>query len=425
MGRKVRDSRIETATARLRLKPGRKPYFRLIEPGLHIGYRRLASGPGTWVVRRYEGDASYTVKNLTTDDGRPIFADDFSDADAASVLSFGQAQQRAKAYRPVEKAAAFTVADAMDAYFRFLEGDGRTAQTVRDARYRDGAFIRPKLGTIELAALTTERLRRWRDELAKAAPRLRTRKGKAQKHREIAGEDARRARRSTVNRTWTTLRAALNHSFNEGKVASDIAWRKVKPFRAVDTARVRYLTVAEAQRLINAADVDFRVLVQAALQTGARYGELARLTVADFNSDVGTLSVAQSKSGKPRHIILTDEGRALFERITAGRVGSDIILTKANGSPWTKSHQFRPMADACEHAKINPPISFHGLRHTWASHAMMNGVPLMVVARNLGHADTRMCERHYAHLSPSYAADAIRAGAPKFGTESAKVVAIR
>jgi integrase len=60
-------------------------------------------------------------------------------------------------------------------------------------------------------------------------------------------------------------------------------------------------------------------------------------------------------------------------------------------------------------------MGFHGLRHTWASHAVMNGVPLMVVAKNLGHSDTRMVEKHYGHLAPSYVADAIRAGAPRFG----------
>ena len=63
--------------------------------------------------------------------------------------------------------------------------------------------------------------------------------------------------------------------------------------------------------------------------------------------------------------------------------------------------------------RITPP-SFHALRHTWASLAAMNGVPLMVVAKNLGHADTRMVEKHYGHLAPSYVADAIRAGAPRF-----------
>jgi integrase len=48
----------------------------------------------------------------------------------------------------------------------------------------------------------------------------------------------------------------------------------------------------------------------------------------------------------------------------------------------------------------------------------MNGAPLMVVARNLGHADTRMVERHYGHLAQSFIADAIRAAAPRFGIET-------
>ena len=66
------------------------------------------------------------------------------------------------------------------------------------------------------------------------------------------------------------------------------------------------------------------------------------------------------------------------------------------------------------------------LRHTWASLSVMSGVPLMVVARNLGHVDTRMVEQHYGHLAPSYVAEAIRAGAPRFGiAHRDKVVGLR
>jgi Phage integrase family/Transposase, Mutator family len=83
---------------------------------------------------------------------------------------------------------------------------------------------------------------------------------------------------------------------------------------------------------------------------------------------------------------------------------------------WGKSNQTRPMAEACARAKIEPPANFHALRHTYASHAVMAGAPLLVVAKNLGHADTRMVEKHYGHLSQSYIADAIRAAAPRFGT---------
>jgi integrase len=296
---------------------------------------------------------------------------------------------------------------------RFLASDGRSQYAIYDAQRRDQALIRPKLGDVKLSALTADRLRRWRDELASTPPRLRTRKGEKQKHREPVGtDDAQRARRASTNRTWTVLRAALNHAFRDGNAESDLAWRKVTPFRKVDGARIRYLTLAEAKRLIYACDAEFRPLVQAALQTGARYGELGKLTVADFNPDVGTVTIRQSKSGKARHIVLTDEGRTFFRQLTTGRAGSEMMFEKQ----WGMSHQLRPMAEAVQRAKIKPSISFHGLRHTWASHAVMNGVPLMIVAKNLGHSDSRMVEKHYGHLEPSFIADAIRAGAPRFGT---------
>jgi integrase len=92
------------------------------------------------------------------------------------------------------------------------------------------------------------------------------------------------------------------------------------------------------------------------------------------------------------------------------------MLRKADGGRWGKSNQARPIAEACTHARIEPPASFHTLRHTYASHAVMAGAPLLVVARNLGHADTRMVEKHYGHLSASYVADEIRRAAPRFGT---------
>src|SRR5262249_7486215 len=158
------------------------------------------------------------------------------------------------------------------------------------------------------------------------------------------------ARRASTNRTWTVLRAALNHAFHDGKIESDAAWRKVKPYKGVDAARIRYLTVAEAVRLIGAADPEFRPLVQAALQTGCRYGELIRLEVRDFNSDAGTLAIRRSKSGHARHVHLTDEGRQLFTVLTAGRGDRELILQK-DGAPWRAAHQVRPMRDACAGAK--------------------------------------------------------------------------
>jgi hypothetical protein len=78
---------------------------------------------------------------------------------------------------------------------------------------------------------------------------------------------------------------------------------------------------------------------------------------------------------------------------------SDILLCRADGQAWDKSHQARPMADACKRAKITPRFSFHGLRHTYASLAAMNATPLLVLAKNLGHSDTRMVENTTATWS--------------------------
>jgi integrase len=127
------------------------------------------------------------------------------------------------------------------------------------------------------------------------------------------------------------------------------------------------------------------------------------------------VTVRTSKAGKPRHVVLTDEGRKLFAGLAAGKLAADSIFARADGGRWGKSHQLRPMLDACKRAIIKPAISFHVLRHTHGSTLAMRGVPMGVIAEQLGHADTRMTEKHYAHMAPSYVADTIRAHFPTLG----------
>jgi integrase len=218
----------------------------------------------------------------------------------------------------------------------------------------------------------------------------------------------------------------MNQAFRDGKVSSDVPWRTVKPFRGVDAPRIRYFSKDEVTRLTNAAQRNFRDLILAALHTGCRYGELSRLRAGDFNPDSGTVFVGQSKSGKARHVVLTAEGQRFFETLTAGRPGDVLMLTRADGSAWGASHQTRLMAEACLAARIEPAAGFHIIRHTAASHMVMAGVPLNVVAHNLGHASTLMTEKHYAHLAPSYVAETIRKFAPTFGTaDETTIVSIR
>jgi integrase len=417
----AKPARIESKTSRAKLKKGRQPHWKTLAAGrAHLGYQRQrGASAGRWVLRRYI-DSKYRVIPLGA-------ADDVIDADGDHVLSFEQAEAKARALldRPAAVTGRLTVRGAMDRYITFKRDLG---QPVDDLILRSNAHILPALGDKLVAELTSEQLRKWLVTLAAMPAMKRSKPDDKQSYRAEAvnDEDVRR-RRASANRVLAYLKAALNHVYDEKLVATNDAWgRRLKRFRNVEVARVRYLTLAEAARLINAADPQFRPLVEAALQTGCRYGELIRLEVVDFNTDAGTIAIRKSKTGRARHVVLTDEGVAFFRFITAGRAGADLIFRHAAGRAWAKSDQARPMQEACTRAGIVPRVGIHQLRHTWASHAVMNGVPLMVVARNLGHVDTHMVEKHYGHLAPSFIADAIRAGAPRFGVGAElKVVPIR
>jgi integrase len=415
MPRTVRDNKLDSRTARAGLRTSGAPYYRGIDQGLHIGYRKGKSG-GRWVMRWYAGKGGYKVETLGT-------ADDVADADGVAVLSFSQAQAMAREKRVALDRAAkglptaggpYTVRACLHEYLRYLESERKSA---KDAQARIDALILPTLGDIVCSRLKKDDITRWLRELATTPPRVRTKEGAAQQHRTLDPDDAdqQRKRRNSANRTLSVLRAALNRAWHDGKIASDDPWRRVEPFKEANAARVRYLTIDESRRLINASQGEFRDLVRAALTTGCRFGELAALEVRDLNSDVGTLHIRTSKSGKDRHVVLNDEGIALFTRLAAGRIGTELMLRKADGARWGQNHQNKPMAVACERANIDPPANFHCLRHTWASLSVMAGAPLLVVARNLGHVDTKMVEKHYGHLSDSYIAEAIRAAGPRFG----------
>ena len=86
-----------------------------------------------------------------------------------------------------------------------------------------------------------------------------------------------------------------------------------------------------------------------------------------------------------------------------------------DGEPWGEAHQVRRMKDACAMANIDPAGGLHILRHTFASFLAQDGVPLQVIAQAIGDSDTRIVEKHYAHLQPSQVAAAVKNSLPDFG----------
>ncbi|MCL1909224.1 MAG: site-specific integrase [Holophagaceae bacterium] len=447
MARTAKSAKIDSKTARLRLEPGirvQEPVGDNNTPGHYLAYKRsTGQRGGTWLAYwvNKENKAQRKMKALG-------MADDYLPADNIKIFTYSQAKAMAATWfthieglamdgEPIKSGRPLTVGDALDAYFE--NGELRGMKGGKGARLSADAWIIPVLGDIEVSKLTRRKIESWQDSIAKSPRRMRGKTGHKQAYYPLPKtDDEKRARKSTANRILATLKAALNFVIDRHLAHStDKPWRDVKPFRGASSARIRFLLPEEAARLVNASPSDFRDLVRGALLTGCRYGELVRLQCKDYSPSgkVPTVLVAESKSGKPRHIILNPEGVALFNELTSGGRGpDDLVFVRQsatipgrdakgmfNGTkqqydycPWGQGHQRRLMIAACKAAGLEY-ISFHELRHTYATMLVNSGCPLVYVASQLGHTDTRMVERHYGHIKDDAKAAAILAAMPTLG----------
>lgn len=448
MARTKRSAKLDTRSARLKLESGIRHQAPLA-PGQYLAYRRPKSkAAGSWLARWNDPETKTEAQT------RLGTADDYSEADGAEVLTYAQAQAKAQEWfdrrahesqmvkdGAILRRGPLTVARAMEAYLDAMDSQGK--KSAADARKRVALHIVPALGELAVEELTRIRLEKWRDALA-ASPKATRRSSrpapqnprKPELHKKAKAAppkspDEKRARKSTANRILATLKAGLTYAVDRGLViCPDTAWTKTKPYRGTEEPRQTYLTPEEQQRLLNAIkDEDFKRLVSGALATGCRYGELCRMTVADFDSNGGTVLVAEAKSGKPRRVPLVGWGRSFFESLTAGRNRRESLFTREafpdmrrvdpeSGAAiekvrraWKPSEQKRLMEVACVAAGL-PSMGFHQLRHSYASALVAAGMPLAFVAKLTGHADTRMLERHYAHLAPSDVKKALETFAP-------------
>jgi integrase len=377
----------------------------LIAQGRHLGYykgRRV----GSWVARcftRREGYLTYALGS----------ADDACPSDGVTVLSWKEALDKALAWFELVASGAgrserYTVGDALNDYL-----DSFTGKSLEKTRHTIERHIRPVLGHRRVCDLTTAELRKFQADLAMRRSVYRADRRGIAKPRPDDGDGMRRGK-ANANRIFTPLKAALNRAFDDGRVSDDSAWRRVKPFRNVSVARIRYFTKPEIDALLAAAEPWFRAVMQAALFTGARWSEIHQMKVRDVDLQTGTILLPETKGGRPRYIHLSDEGARFFARQCAGKDLASPVFVNQHGRPLGTSHQIRPMHDACLKANVEP-AGFHILRHTYGSTLAMAGVPLAVIAEALGHADERITRKHYAHLSPSYVRDSVRAGLGTLG----------
>jgi integrase len=169
----------------------------------------------------------------------------------------------------------------------------------------------------------------------------------------------------------------------------------------------------EATRLVNAADGEWRCMILVALRTGLRQGELLALRWEDVDLQKGLLRVRQSvtrghvtepKSGRSRDIPLSDDAVAALK--AQRHLRGPLVFCADDGRMLRKEECKHPLWRACKRSGLRR-IGWHVLRHTFASHLTMRGVPLKVVQELLGHATMEMTMR-YAHLSLNVPREAVR-----------------
>jgi integrase len=229
------------------------------------------------------------------------------------------------------------------------------------------AYAIPKLGALQVTKLTRPKLAQWCSDIA-ASPRRTNQKHAHENGLRVQTEEGLRKRQATANRIMRRLRAALNLALEEGRTfANPIAW-KVPPFENVEVARAIFLSEKDQRTFVKACAKEkaFQRLVRAGLYAGARYGELGRLVVRDFNASAGTLFIAKSKGGQQRYVYLDAEAARFFREVCTNRDLSEEMFLRESGKPWAKDSQKKPMRHACTLAGMKP-FGFHQLRHSAAS----------------------------------------------------------
>jgi integrase len=169
-----------------------------------------------------------------------------------------------------------------------------------------------------------------------------------------------------------------------------------------------YLSFDESDRVVRAAECEFKAMIVVALKTGMRLGELLGCRWQDVDLVKRQVRVVRAatrgvistpKSGRSRVIPLPMElVEVLRGHGQTTRLRGELVFSGADGALLTRDNVKRALPRACRKAGLRE-VGWHTLRHTYASHLVMLGVPLKAVQELLGHATLEMTMR-YAHRGP-------------------------
>lgn len=269
-----------------------------------------------------------------------------------------------------------------DDWLKALEQRGSRARGQYKIRMK--LYILPKLGSTPIARLTKGQVMRWRDELAtKQAP-------------------------ATVNGALTCLSSALSDFVDRGWIPTNPC-HGVQQIERPDRVYTWIQTRAEITKLLVECPQGIREIASLALGTGMRLDELLHLQWVDIDLERRLITVHRGrqgtvKSGKARFIPILDAMLTFLRELALKRDGAELVFpgekVKDKVKPRTKPGVWFPFKQAVARAGFAKSLRFHDLRHTFASHWVLDGGDIFRLSKILGHANVTITQKVYAHLAP-------------------------
>ena len=287
---------------------------------------------------------------------------------------------------------------AVPTFGEFVAGPGQACfdrckpSTRNAATLALNARLLPAFGPRPLDRITRAGVTRWFDEYSLTAP-------------------------GGANRTLDLLRRILNHAVACGYLQTNPA-RGIK--RNPRPKLTRFLSREEVRRLHHVLDRYARArttrarqadIIRLLLLTGCRKSEIVTLRWQDVDGD--TINLADAKTG-PRRVFLNAPARAILERQPQSE---SAWVFPSPTDPKRPLSRDLPLWYAVRKEAGIEDVRLHDLRHTFASHAVLQGIPLPVVSRMLGHKHPSMTLR-YAHVGDRHT----EAAAERIGTAIARVL---
>ena len=398
MSRHIWSNDLANRSRRLKLSIRKKPYSTRLGDGVNLQYQRN-KGPGSWLAAIADGKGGQKTYRLAT-------ADDYEASDDAHVLTFNEAQDKARLLGRHGPGAGsigpVTLGTVLDQYAADLAIRGR------DRGNADRVRLHAKdLLDIAVVALTPKHFADWRRRVGAAL---------------TAGN---------FNRVSKAFAAALSAQARIDRRLDPRAWHEA--LRAIPNARRTRNTVHPPAVLTKIVRCAYAVgpaaglMIEVLASTGTRPSQACKLTVGDLLAD--RLMMPRSAKGggvKMRtHVpVPIAPASAVRLRLAAGgRDGHAPLLLQDDGTVWTKGTLRHLWGRVAADAGLAAGAGAYSLRHTFITHALLKNTPVRVVAE--------MCDTSVKEIEATYGAaitdhaDALaRAAIPDFGDLSPADMAV-